>query len=104
MASPRRLSLSGTFRYPDDQEGDVYYARCVMWDGAPSDLHLFASRESLFPNHPTSNQFLSGELFDAYRALGWVVGQELVSKVILPPVSADEPRPGARDARLTRFG
>jgi hypothetical protein len=83
----------GSFRYPDGQEGDIYYARSVLWEGAPSDLHLFASREHLFPNHPTSNQFLSGELFDAYRALGWAVGEELVSAMSLPPPGFDEPRP-----------
>jgi hypothetical protein len=71
----------------------------VLWDGAPSDLHLFATREALFPNHPTSNQFLSGELFDAYRALGWAVGEELVEQLWLPDaefderVAAEEPAP-----------
>lgn len=82
----------GTFTYEDGLEGDIFYARSVLWEGAPSDLHLFADREALFPNHPTSNQFLSGELFDAYRALGWAVGDELASDLVLPQERFDEPR------------
>jgi hypothetical protein len=94
----------GTVRYPDGQEGDIYYARSVLWDDAPSDLHLFARREPLFPNHPTANQFLSGEVFDAYRTLGYAVGEHLVSKLRLPPAQRDEPaaREGAADPARTR--
>ncbi len=82
----------GSFEYPDGRQGQIYYARSVLWKGAPSDLHLFAGREQLFPNHPTSNQFLSGELFDAYRALGWAVGGALGEKISIPPDSWDEGR------------
>jgi G:T/U-mismatch repair DNA glycosylase len=82
----------GNFKYPDGQLGAIYFARSVLWDGAPVDLRLFAEHEKAFPNHPTANQFLSGEVFDAYRALGWAVGGELESKVHLPPPAFDEPR------------
>lgn len=87
----------GKFRYPDGDEGRICYARSVLWEGAPADLHLFAKRETLFPNHPTTNQFLSGELFDAYRALGWAVGRQVVQRATLPPAERDEARAdGAR--------
>ncbi len=82
----------GTFRYPDGEVGDIFYARSVLWSEAPSDLHLFASHSRRFPNHPTSNQFLSGERFDAYRALGWAVGGELIKAMSLPHMRFDEPR------------
>jgi Patatin-like phospholipase len=92
----------GSFTYPDGEKGDIYYARSVLWEGAPSDLHLFAAQAPLFPNHPTSNQFLTGELFDAYRALGWAVGGELEAAISLPPGRRDEPRaegpPAVHDA------
>jgi len=58
---------------------------------APIDS-LFAGHDQRFPNHPTSNQFLSGELFDAYRALGWSVGEQLVRVLRLPQERFDEPR------------
>jgi G:T/U-mismatch repair DNA glycosylase len=87
----------GHFEYPDGQQGSIYFARSVLWDGAPVDLRLFAEQERAFPHHPTTNQFLSGEVFDAYRALGWAVGGELEEKVHLPPPTFDEPR----DVRAT---
>jgi hypothetical protein len=83
---------SGTFQYPDGQDGELHFARCVLWEDAPVDLHLFAEHERRFPNHPTTNQFLSGEVFDAYRALGWAVGGRLVEQVRLPPRAFDEAR------------
>jgi hypothetical protein len=80
----------GSFTYPEgDVVGQIYYCRSVLWRDAPSDLHLFAAEDSRFPNHPTSNQFLSGELFDAYRGLGWAAGKELtkvLKKKVPPPV------------------
>jgi len=80
----------GSFEYPDGRTGTIYYARAVLWGEAPSDLHLFARRERRFPNHPTSNQFLSGELFDAYRALGSAVGVQLLEHLAgLPPEDWD---------------
>lgn len=85
----------GRFRYKDGSTGDIFYARSVLWPDAPSDLHLFAKREHRFPNHPTSNQFFSGDLFDAYRALGWAVGGRLIDELRLPPTRFDEPRQAA---------
>lgn len=82
----------GTFEYADGYIGDIFYARSVLWKDAPSDLHLLASHEQRFPNHPTSNQFLSGDLFDAYRALGWAVGEELAAALKLRPEKYDQPR------------
>lgn len=84
---------AGSFRYHDGLEGHIYYIRCVLWKDAPSDLRLFAERERPFPNHPTSNQFLSGELFDAYRALGWSVGDFLVPELSLLPARFGHPVP-----------
>lgn len=82
--------VKGAFEYPDGRGGTIYYARSVLWKEAPSDLRLFAEREQRYPNHPTSNQFLSGELFDAYRALGWAVGGRLLGDLEgLPPESWD---------------
>lgn len=82
----------GSFRYSSGYTGTIFYARSVLWSDAPSDLHLFASREDPFPNHPTSNQFFSGDVFDAYRALGWAVGVRLTDELRLPPPRFDEPR------------
>jgi Patatin-like phospholipase len=87
----------GSFFYPDGQEGTIYYARCVLWKEAPSDLRFFAESDPVFPRHPTSNQFLSGELFEAYRALGWAVGDRLVPELSLPPEDWERPPEPALD-------
>ena len=92
----------GSFVYPDGQRGEIYFARSVLWDGAPPDLQMLADRDKLFPNHPTGNQFLTGELFDAYRALGWAVGEVLVGQLRLPPTHFDEhAAPQGRTESLT---
>jgi hypothetical protein len=88
----------GRFTYPDGRPGVIFYARCVMWRDAPSDLHIFRRRETVFPHHPTSNQFLSGELFDAYRALGSAVGTRLTASITLPDPRHDEPPAGAPES------
>jgi hypothetical protein len=80
----------GSIRYPNGQQGQIYFARCVLWKGAPTDLQLLAQRDKLFPSHPTGNQFLSGELFDAYRALGWAVTEELHKHLQLTSAELDE--------------
>jgi hypothetical protein len=95
----------GTFRYPNGDVGDIYVARCVMWPEAPIDLRLYTEHDRLFPNHPTSNQFMPGERFDAYRALGWSVGDRLATLIRLPPQSRDEPWLGSTGPaeRVDRF-
>jgi hypothetical protein len=72
--------VKGKALYPNGLEATIFYSRSVLWKEAPSDLRFFAEHEHPFPNHPTSNQFLSGELFDAYRALGWAVGHRLTAE------------------------
>jgi Patatin-like phospholipase len=80
----------GTLKYPDGRDGQIYVAQCVLWDSAPADLLILGHGGSLFPHHPTAQQFLSGEEFEAYRALGWAVGRRLVEAARLPPSDFDE--------------
>ena len=75
----------GNVIYPGGK-GQIFYLRSVMWSGAPVDLQLLAGRRGPFPNHSTADQFLSGETFDAYRALGYSVANELTKIMHLPPV------------------
>jgi len=89
--------VEGSFTYPGGKAvGEIYYCRSVLWQDAPSDLHLFAAQDTRFPNHPTSNQFLSGDLFDAYRGLGWAAGKKLTEVVAkkVPPDLEERPDEG----------
>lgn len=80
----------GTIRYEGGREGQIYVARCALWSEAPADLLILSRSGSVFPNHPTTKQFLSGEEFEAYRALGWSVASRLVEVARLPPEEFDE--------------
>jgi Patatin-like phospholipase len=88
----------GRVTYADNTKGEIYYVRSVIWDGAPVDLQLLADRRNPFPNHPTADQFLSGETFDAYRALGHAVGGALLHKMYLPPETHTTPQLGDFEA------
>lgn len=74
----------GRVLYEDGSVGIIYYARCVLWKGAPMDLKVYRHSDPRFPRHPTANQLFSGEQFDAYRALGWSAAQELSSLGNIP--------------------
>ena len=74
----------GSVTYPDGSMGVIYYARCVLWDGVPMDLAVFREKDHQFPQHPTANQWFSGEQFDAYRALGWEVAVALAQRANVP--------------------
>ena len=91
----------GTVSYPDTrQQCRIVFARCVLWPGAPADLQMFAAEQKPFPNHPTANQFLSGEVFDAYRALGYAVGGEVAQQLSLPGADRDEPRSASTNGHV----
>lgn len=86
----QRPWASGTITYPDGTEGRIYYVRATLWDGAPFDLAQFRALEPAFPRHPTADQFLSGDAFDAYRGLGWAAVDCLLHTVPGTPVELDE--------------
>lgn len=79
--------LVGRFTYPDNRTGVLYIARKELTSTAPADLQLLKSRSPIFPDHPTSNQFLSDEHFEGYRALGYWVGEEAAERIHLRPHS-----------------
>lgn len=63
--------------YPDadghpsrEPTGKLIYARQLLTAAAPQDVHAHARRNPKFPHDPTSDQFLTGQAFESYRALG----------------------------------
>jgi hypothetical protein len=63
--------------YPDDDghpspepTGKLVYARQLLTAAAPQDVHAHAKRNPKFPHDPTSDQFLTDQSFESYRALG----------------------------------
>lgn len=63
--------------YPDDDgypsrepTGKLIYARQLLTAAAPQDVHAHARNNPKFPHDPTSDQFLTDQAFESYRALG----------------------------------
>ncbi len=50
--------------------GKLIYARQLLTAAAPQDVHAHARRNPKFPHDPTSDQFLTDQAFESYRALG----------------------------------
>jgi hypothetical protein len=55
-------------------EGRLVYARTVLTQEAPWDVHAFHANDPRFPNHPTADQLYTDQKFEAYRALGHQAG------------------------------
>ena len=105
-----RPVVTGRIIYPDGSIGDLIYCRCRLWSDAPPELLHVAKLDGRFPTHSTSNQFLTSDQVEAYRRLGWCIGnladEELrrLSKAAAtepasPPAPESEGRESARARR-----
>jgi hypothetical protein len=91
----------GEIRYPDAPPGRLVFARCALWPGVPPELVRHAAMDGRFPKHSTSNQFLTGDQFEAYRRLGWCVG-DLAEKSMARHLIDERFDEGAQTASATR--
>ncbi len=65
-------------QYPDDPVPVILvYSKLSVTDDEPIELVELARTDEHFPQDPTSNQFLTPDVFDAYFTLGRCVAQEL---------------------------
>ena len=79
--SERHFAL-GTIRYGDDPEANghlLYLKLSVTGDEADSMLE-YRARHPDFPHQPTSDQFFDEAQFEAYRSLGYHVGEGALSE------------------------
>jgi len=53
-----------------EPSGTLIYSRQLLTADAPQDVHAHARRNPKFPHDPTSDQFLTDQAFESYRALG----------------------------------
>jgi hypothetical protein len=67
--------VSGQINYTDGTQGTLIYARTVMTEDAPWDVHAYHDADGTFPHHPTSDQLYTDQKFEAYRALGRLAGR-----------------------------
>ncbi|HEX4484529.1 MAG TPA: hypothetical protein VH081_12205 [Solirubrobacteraceae bacterium] len=69
------IAVKGTFRYSDQTEGVLYYARNVMTASAPWDVRARHIEDPTFPHDPTTDQLYTDQKFESYRALGERAGE-----------------------------
>jgi hypothetical protein len=84
----------GTIRYPSGATGHLIYGKALVTTGATWDVRAYAAKDARFPVHPTTDQLLGGETFDAYQALGRCVGAACAAAALDPePKPSPEPSP-----------
>ncbi len=95
--------VTGTIRYEDGTEGRLVYGKSLVTTAATWDVRAYAAKDGRFPVHPTTDQLLGGETFDAYQALGRCVGARCAQAALAPedaspavaPPEPGTPEPGA---------
>jgi hypothetical protein len=79
----------GTIRYPSGATGRLIYGKALVTEAATWDVRAYAAKDSLFPVHPTTDQLLGGETFDAYQALGRCVGATCAAAALAPDAAGE---------------
>lgn len=67
----------GRLIYPDGREGVLIYVKSTLTGDEPPDVLHYATRNPGCPHETTADQFFSEDQFEAYRALGEHIGEEV---------------------------
>jgi hypothetical protein len=67
----------GFVRYSPSEIGSVLYIKASLTGDENEYINEYRKRSSAFPHESTSDQFFSEEQFEAYRALGFHIGEKL---------------------------
>lgn len=81
-----RCVVRGTVTFPGGATGKLIYARTVMTEDLPFDVHAFHADDADFPHHSTADQLYTDEKFEAYRELGAHAGRAALADP--PPIGA----------------
>lgn len=68
----------------EEPDGKLIYARQLLTVDAPQDVHAHAKRNPKFPHDPTSDQFLTDQSFESYRALGRLAAENALEESLDP--------------------
>jgi len=81
--------VTGAIVYPAETgqsnpgKGTLIYVKTSMIEGLSADIYAYRSQDPSFPNDTTADQFFDEAQFEAYRELGYQIGDAL-SKEISP--------------------
>ena len=79
-AVAERAWVSTPIRYHDGHEdGTLIYIKTTLCEGLSAELHGYKRAHPQFPDETTADQFFDEVQFEAYRQLGWEIGQKLLS-------------------------
>jgi len=74
-----KSSALGTIRYADGETGYLLYIKPSIKGGEYEYVRLYHSDNPDFPHESTAEQFFSEARFEAYRGLGYQIGDQLFS-------------------------
>ena len=92
----------GHLYYPGGRNGTLLYVKSTLTGDEPPDVLHYAARNPAFPHETTADQFFSEDQFEAYRALGEHIGDEVATAlrgelqrrgVAVPPAVPPRPAP-----------
>ncbi|MDX2285850.1 MAG: patatin-like phospholipase family protein [Bacteroidia bacterium] len=85
---PKRMMPSGhpvamgDIRYPDGSRGKLIYIKSALpASGLPVNVFNYANVHPEFPHQPTADQYFDDAQFEAYRALGFMLGGQAASLI-----------------------
>jgi hypothetical protein len=71
--------ISGKIRYGEGEIGRLLYIKSWVTGDEYEYVRAYRAKNPAFPHEPTSDQFFSEEQFEAYRALGYQIGDQLLA-------------------------
>lgn len=87
----------GTIHYPDGFVGHLLYFKSSLTGNEPADVLDYKRRNPSFPHQSTADQFFDEEQFEAYRALGYHMCEEIFANEL---VGSHEPEKDLEVSRL----
>ncbi len=69
---------TGTIRYSDGSTGDIIYITTTLFKGLSWETLGYKAANSDFPDQTTADQFFDESQFEAYRDLGYCVGERVL--------------------------
>ena len=99
----RRAFSLGTVKYIDrETPARLIYIKTTLTEGLPEDLYAYRRANPAYPDESTADQFFGETQFEAYRELGFQIGEALCAGETYPEMesffAAVEERSGVDEA------